>query len=142
MISTVIQWNRQGGRRYPQSSSPFNGALAYNVGGIVTIPVVPVVPVTSAADQWWGAWEPMKLDLMQEPKAPKKPALVIGYVETWQGAQLTFGSGTVHPRVRASVRTGQRVQKTEVRGEIALSERDERELLELMNLIEVMRIDN
>lgn len=138
MSATILQWNRQGGRRYPQSTSPFDGALGLNVGGITTVPATAV----SDIDRWWGEWEPLKLDLTQvEPKA-KKPVLVIGYIETWQGPQRTAGSGTVRERVRASIRMGQGAQRTEARGEVALSERDEREISELMNLIEVMHIDN
>jgi hypothetical protein len=38
MIARIIQWIRQGGRRYPQSTSPFGGTLGNNVGGIVTVP--------------------------------------------------------------------------------------------------------
>jgi len=35
MIARIIQWLRQGGRRYPQNTSPFGGTLGNNVGGIV-----------------------------------------------------------------------------------------------------------
>jgi hypothetical protein len=38
MIARIIQWLRQGGRRYPQSTSPFGGTLGNNLGGIVSVP--------------------------------------------------------------------------------------------------------
>ncbi len=61
MTATILHWNKQGGRRYPQASSPSSAQVAPSTGGILTIPVVVPPP---AARVWPPGWSPLGLEML------------------------------------------------------------------------------